>query len=135
MRSTYLFSFILLLMLASCSTPEKLLCRTWRPTDIDFDETQLSYDPSMKGEIIQQLKDTLVLTFHKDHTYRLQLPDRAERGTWRFNDTNDTLYTNNENSGGLTKINSLTKEFLNVESHDKNGMDMKFIFQPVKTKK
>ncbi len=134
MRNTYLLSILLLLTFGSCNTPEKLLCRTWHPIDIDFDETKLYYDRSMKGEIIQQLKDTMLLTFNKDHTYRLQLPDRAERGTWRFNAAKDTLYTNYENGGGMTKINSLTKEFLNVETHDKNEMGMKFIFQPKKSK-
>jgi hypothetical protein len=120
--------------IASCNTPEKLLCRTWQPTFVDFDETKLYYDPGMKADIVAQLKDTLLFVFNKDHTYSVRMPDRMERGTWRFSPKYDTIYTNYENSGAFSKVNSLTKEFLNVETYDKNGMEMKFILKPVTVK-
>lgn len=130
----FLLLIIVFSLLPSCNAPEKLLCRTWQPTFVDFDETQLSYDPSMKADIVTQLKDTLRFTFNKDHTYSVRMSGRTERGTWRFSAKHDTLYTNNENSGAYSKVNSLTKEFLNVETFDKNGMEMKFILKPVVTK-
>lgn len=122
---------VMMFCIASCNTPEKLLCRSWRPSYVDFDETKLYYDPAMKADIVAQLKDTLLFVFNKDHTYSVRMPDRLERGTWRFSAKHDTIYTNNENSGAYSKVNSLTKEFLNVETHDKNGMEMKFILKPV----
>lgn len=122
---------VVLLCMASCNTPEKLLCRSWRPTYVDFDEAKLYYDPAIKADIVAQLKDTLLFVFNKDHTYSVRMPDRVERGTWRFSAKHDTIFTNNENSGAYSKVNSLTKEFLNVETHDKNGMEMKFILKPV----
>jgi hypothetical protein len=130
----FFFAVIVTALLTSCNTPEKLLCRSWRPTFIDFDEAKLNYDRSMKEEIVAQLKDTVLLTFNKDHTYRLRLPDRTESGNWRFSAKHDTIYTNYEHSGAASKVNSLTKEFLNLESLDKNGMEMKFIFKPVNFK-
>ena len=122
------------MLLWSCNTPEKLLCKSWQPTFVDFNEAQLYYDQGMKADIIAQLKDTLLFTFNKDHTYSVRMPDRIERGTWRFSANHDTLFTNNENSGAYSKVNSLTKEFLNVETFDKNGLEMKFILKPVTPK-
>lgn len=132
-KSALLFALVFMLFLGACNTPEKLLCRTWKATDIDFDETKLYYDKGMKDEIVTQLKDTMLFTFSKDHTYWLRLPDRTEQGTWRFSAKHDTLFTNYEHGGSASKINSLTKEFLNAESHDANGMSMKFILVPVNT--
>lgn len=128
------FCVVITAGIASCNTPEKFLCRTWQPTFVDFDETKLYYDPAMKTEIVAQLKDTLLFVFNKDHTYSVRMPDRTERGTWRFSPKCDTIYTNYENSGAFSKVNSLTKEFLNVETFDKNGMEMKFILKPVTAK-
>ena len=124
-----------MLGLVACNTPEKMLCRSWHAQDVDFDETKLYYDRDLKGKIIQQLKDSMEVTFNKDHTYRLKLPDRYEVGTWRFNATKDTLFTNAEHSGAASKINSLNKQFLNVETMDKNDMYMKLIWAATDTKK
>lgn len=130
-KSVLVIAVFVALFLGACNTPEKLLCRTWKPSDIDFDETKLYYDRGMKNDIIAQLKDTMLFTFNKDHTYSLRLPDRTEQGTWRFSARHDTLFTNYEHGGSSSKINSLTKEFLNAESVDANGISMKFILVPV----
>lgn len=134
LRVVSVLAVVLVVFFGACNTPEKLLSRTWKASDIDFDETKLYYDLTMKRQLVSELKDTMLFVFNKDHTYKLQLPDRVELGTWRFNAGKDTLFTNNENGGAASKINSLTKEFLNIESVDRNGMHMKFILVPVNSK-
>ena len=127
-----LSSIVFFLFLSSCNTPEKLLCRTWRLVDAEFDESSFNLTAEQKPKMIQQLRDSCVFTFNKKHTYQLKLPQNNETGVWNFSAHHDTLFTQNDHTGAYSKINVLSKIAFDIDIHARDGSNMKFILTPEK---
>lgn len=127
---------LLLLAVSACNTPEKLLCsHPWKVVDADFDVKQIA-DPTQKPIIIQQMKDSMQFTFvKKDHIYSVRMSQHTESGKWKYDKATNSIITQTEHSGARSNIKSLTKDFLSVEVHDKNGMEMTLLCQPDVTSK
>ena len=136
MRTGYSVLFIVccLLFAVSCKTHEKLLCRTWKLVDADFDEASANLTKIEKPLMIQQLRDSCLFIFNKDHTYSMKLPQRIETGKWSFSKNYDTLYSQNDHTGAASKINVLSKIALDVDVYGRDGTRMKFSLAPVETK-
>lgn len=100
--------------------------------DVDFDAATVNITAEEKPLMVQQLRDSCLFTFNKDHTYMLKLPQNMETGEWRFSKKHDTLFTANEHTGAISKINLLTKEALDIDVHSRDGLHMKFLLSPVK---
>ena len=124
--------FLFFVFCSSCNTPEKLLCRTWRLVDAEFDEYAFNLTAEQKPTMIKQLRDSCVFTFNKNHTYQLKLTQNTETGTWNFNAHHDTLYTQNEHTGAACKINVLSKIAFDADIFARDGSRMKFILAPEK---
>lgn len=127
-----LLLIIALFSLAACNTPEKLLCRSWRLSDVDFDAATVNLTAEEKPLMVQQLRDSCLFTFNKDNSYLLKLPQNTETGEWRFSSKHDTLFTANEHTGAVSKINVLNKMTLDIDVYSRDGMHMKFILAPLK---
>lgn len=125
---------LLLLLIAGCNTPKKILCRTWKLTDVEFDEKAVDLTAEQKPLLIQQLKDSCLFVFNKDHTYRLKLPQNNEAGTWSFSKKKDTIFTQNNHVGAINKINVLSKTLLDVNTYSKDGVNSRFILAPSERK-
>lgn len=128
-----LIAIVLLLWgVAACNTPEQLLCRQpWKVVDADFDVKQIA-DPYQKPVIIQQMKDSMQFTFiKKDHVYSVKMSQHTETGKWKYDKATNSIITQTEHSGARSTIKSLTRDFLNVEVNDQNGMHMTLLCQPV----
>lgn len=120
-----------LLSVSSCNTQEKLLCRTWKLVDVEFDEATVNITKEQKPKMIQQLRDSCLFVFSKDHSYSLKLPQQIETGVWNFSKQRDTLYTQNDHTGSAAKINVLSKIALDVDAYARDGTHMKFVLAPV----
>ncbi|HLP21878.1 MAG TPA: hypothetical protein VK174_16305 [Chitinophagales bacterium] len=128
------FAIALVVFVASCNTPEKLLCRSWRLVDVEFNEHDVNLSTADKPEMVKQLRDSCLFVFNKDHTYSMKLPQRTETGVWNFSSKKDTIYSQTEHSGTASKINVLSKIALDVESYSKDGVKMRFVLAPVENK-
>ena len=119
------------MFVSSCNSSEKLLCRSWRLVDAEFDEASVNVSKEQKPLMIKQLKDSCLFTFNKDHSYITKLPQRIEKGTWSFNKKCDTLFTQNDHTGSSSKINVLSTVALDMDIHSKDGVNLKFVLAPV----
>jgi hypothetical protein len=123
---------LMVLFAAGCHTQEKLLCRTWKLVDAEFDEATVNLTKKEKPLMIQQLRDSCLFVFNKDHTYMLKLPQRIEKGVWNFSKHGETLYTQNDHTGTMSKINVLSEIALDVDAYSRDGTHTKFVLAPVK---
>ena len=133
MKRVFNLAIVLLFVMfvSSCNSSEKLLCRTWRLVDIEFDESSVNISKEQKPDMIKLLKDSCLFTFNKDHSYISKLPQKFENGTWRFSKKCDTLFTQNDHTGSSSKINVLSAIALDMDIHSKDGVNMKFVLAPV----
>ncbi|MCS6934275.1 MAG: hypothetical protein NZM35_03865 [Chitinophagales bacterium] len=114
-----------------CATPQKILCGTWRLEDIEFDEKLVS-DPSMKPEVVRQLKESMRVVFTRDGKYAVKLPEGTETGTWCYDKKSRTIITRTSHSGATTTLRSITAHRLQLEVNDQNGIQMKMTLIPEK---
>ena len=119
------------LCLASCNTPEKMLCRTWRVIDVDFDAQAMNVSLQDKPLIVRNLKDSTMIVFRTNHTYTATFPQKHEQGLWNFNAHKDSLYTRNSDAGAACKINVLSKIALDLDINGSDGSKFKFVMAPV----
>lgn len=124
----------LLVLLTGCNTPEKLLCRNWRLVDVEFNENEYQLTAEQKPQMIQQLRDSCLFVFNKNHTYSFKLPQRIETGVWEFSRKKDTIYTRMEHGGSTSKINVLSKIALDVDSYTGNAGKIHYVLAPLETK-
>lgn len=81
--------------------------------------------------MVQQLRDSCLFIFYKDHTYFSKLPQQTETGVWNFSKNRDTLYTQNNHTGAAAKINVLSEIALDIDAYVRDGTHMKFVLVPV----
>lgn len=107
------------LLLSACNTTEKLLCRSWKVADVTFDpQNTLNLTPEKKAIMINQLKDTTVISIRRDKTYTFRLPEKTISGTWKLED--NTIVTTTDMTVSKSVIRKLDKTTLIIESGDNN---------------
>jgi hypothetical protein len=117
------------LLLSACNTTEKLLCRSWKVADVSFDpQNTLNLTPEKKAMMINQLKDTTVISIRKDKTYTFRLPEKTISGTWKLEDK--TIVTTTDMTVSKSLIKRLDKAALIIESND-NNIPITYILTPV----
>ncbi len=122
----------LVLGLAACKvSQEQLLCKTWRVAEVDFSEKLVS-EPWQKPLIIQQLKDSMIVVFGKDKSYKLHRPGGNEEGSWELNKKTNTLYVRTQHSGSTNTISTLSEDKMEVNVKDKSGMELQLTLTPYK---
>lgn len=117
----------LLVAMAACNTPEKMLCRKWTLTDVDFNEKELGYTAEQKPEMVKQMRDSCLFNFKKDHTYSARLIAGTDTGRWRFSKNGDTLYTQTGLVSSFSKINTLNKNTLDIMAYPGNSSPIKLV--------
>ena len=126
-----MFAFLLMLLIGSCNSSEKLLCHSWRLVDVQLDEATVNLTKEQKPKMLQQLRDSCRFTFNKDHTYNIKLPQKNEVGVWSFSKNHDTIYSQNDHTGSFSKINVLSETTLDIDVRSRDGSHYKFILTPV----
>lgn len=124
---------MLLLTAIGCNSPKKMLCRSWDVVYIDFDAKQLGITPQMKGVMVKQYEDSANFTFDRKGNYYLQVPEARDTGTWALNRKADSLYANAGTYKFTSKILSLTKDTLSLDSKTNDGVNIKFVCRPIPT--
>jgi len=131
-KTTLYLTISLTLGLAACKvSQETLLCKTWRVAEVDFSD-KLVAEAWQKPLIVQQLKDSMVVVFGKDKSYKLYRPGNNEDGTWELNKKTNTLYVRTQHSGSENIIHSLTADKMEVTVKDKGGVEMQLTLTPYK---
>jgi hypothetical protein len=127
---------LIIAALASCSSPVKLLSKTWKITDLTFDADKNSFNSRQQAEIRQQLLHETDFTFKPDSSYIVHKKDETVNGKWWFSSDKKTLYTTNQTMGLIdSKIIKLNGKTLAFETVNKNGQKMIFTCLPVTDKK
>jgi hypothetical protein len=132
MRFAILISLIL--MLASCNSTQKLLCKTWKVDDVDFGN-----GGKVGGAIQKQIKQQLTtfkLSFKKDGTYIIDRVDSSVVGKWSFSDDKKMVHTKSSIGNTDEKLLVLSKTKLVFEaSNPEKKNSMTFTCSPVKGSK
>lgn len=122
MKST-LFTFVLLLLLFSCSNSQDKLIRKWKATEINLAGNLL------KGEMIEGV----YITFKEDGTYESNILGEDEgdsKGSWKMGDNSIARKATNGKEWNF-KVLSLTSNEL-IISYEDHGMKRQFSFNSSK---
>ena len=134
----FLFLFIPICFIASCSTPQKLICNTWKIDEVQFLDSLNTFTPSQKEMLTKALKTNLNFTFLLDSTYRVTSSGETHSSKWWLssNDKGKTLYTvTPDGKIAEGKIIELKKNFFRFESNTEANQGFLFTCSPVITKK
>ena len=129
---------LLLFALASCSSPAKLLCRTWKIDDVQFKDSLNTLTQSQKDLVSKSLKSDLLFTFKSDSTYLVRNSGNTTTSKWWFtgNKKVNTLYTQGDDGKIVkSKINKVTKTYLQFESEGQEKQSFLFTCSPTKDSK
>lgn len=67
--------------LASCTSTQKMLCRTWKVDDVQFVDAP-DANSALKDAIAKSLKSSVTFTFMKDSVYRIVSNGEAINSKW-----------------------------------------------------
>ena len=129
---------LLLFALASCSSPTKLLCRTWKIDDVQFKDSLNTLTQSQKDLVSKSLKSDLLFTFKVDSTYLVRNAGNTTTSKWWFtgNKKVNTLYTQGDDGKIVkSKIYKVTKTYLQFESEGQEKQSFLFTCSPTKDSK
>jgi hypothetical protein len=119
----------LLILLAGCNPTEKLLIRTWKLQDVDFNVADFNLTPAEKPLMVQQMRDSCLFDFKKDHTYSARLTGITDTGTWKLNKAGDSIYTKVGLRLTAAKIKVLNENRFEVDVPSGNNA-IKFVLVP-----
>jgi hypothetical protein len=131
-RSILIVSGILLLN--SCSTPEKLICRTWKVDKVDFNEPKNEFESKIQQSIKQMVPD-LRFTFKRDSTYIGGKEGTPLTGTWWFTNKKRGIVMTSAEQKTDGKIITLSKTSLVIDNTGPQGNEIKFVLSPAPTAK
>lgn len=80
MKKTLFLSIICLV--ASCTSTEKLLCRTWKVDDVQFVDGGVGYNKLMAEAIANELKSNVTFTFARDSVYQVNSNGKISTNKW-----------------------------------------------------
>ena len=134
----FLFLFIPICFIASCSTPQKLICNTWKIDEVQFLDSLNTFTPSQKEMLTKALKTNLNFTFLPDSTYRVVSGGETHNSKWWMTTgkAEKILYTvTPEGKIAEGKIIELKKNFFRFESNTEVNQGFLFTCSPATTKK
>lgn len=69
-------------LIASCTSTEKLLCRTWKVDDVQFVDNGAGYNKLMAEAIANELKSNVTFTFARDSVYQVSSNGNISTNKW-----------------------------------------------------
>jgi len=133
-----LFPALLLLFVASCSSPVKMMCNTWKVDDVQFLDSLNTFTPAQKEMLTKSIKTTLVFTFSADSSYQVRSSGEVHNNKWWLVTTkNGKLFytTTPEGKMAEAKILELKKNYLQFESAGEENQSFRFTCSPIPAKK
>lgn len=132
---TWLILFLPFLI-ASCSTPEKMLQRAWKVNDVALIDSSNNLTQMQKEVLSNALRHDVIFSFGADSVYKVSSGGRPSAdGKWYLSADKKTLFTTTREMKVESKILGLTKYYLEFQSKDNNDRYMKFSCSPTGEKK
>jgi hypothetical protein len=131
MKVNLLLPSMLLILLAGCTSPEKLICRNWKVDDISFGPPQNDFEAKIQQTLKEEVPK-LGFAFKSDSAYTATSKDGVGKGRWWLIDNKKGVamiadgYQTNSNILKLTK----TKFIFRNKDHQ-----VKFVCSPIQEKK
>ncbi len=133
----YAVSFFLLCLIAACSSPSKVLLKTWKIDDVQFLDSLNTFTPDQKEMVTKSLKTDLNFTFLPDSAYVVKSAGTTINSKWWYTGKkkNYTLYTiGSDGKTVKSKIIKLTKDYFQFEAKaDDENQSFLFTCSPVVT--
>ncbi len=124
------FCGVFILLLSGCSTPEKLICRTWKVDKVDFNAPKSEFEAKIQQSIKQMVPD-LRFTFKHDSTYVGGKEGTPTTGRWWFINKKKAIVMTSEEQQTNGKIITLNKTSLVIDNTGPQGNEIKFVLSPV----
>ncbi|HRG89431.1 MAG TPA: hypothetical protein PLW44_10455 [Chitinophagales bacterium] len=133
-KASILFMFCWLL--SSCTSTEKLLCRTWRVDDVQFLPSATPMNDKMNELLAENMKTKLTFTFQADSVYKVNNNGKETTSKWWFAKDKKSFYAIVPNGSTVeSKIESLKNgSFTVVFPPSEKMTGYKLICSPVTVK-
>jgi len=115
---------ILLCLFASCSSPSKMLLKTWKIDDVQFLDSLNTFDVAQKEMLTKSLKSTIKFTFLPDSAYVVRSSNDVINSKWWYTGKKGmyTLYTiGSDGKTVKSKIKNLKKNYLQFETESEEA--------------
>ncbi len=117
----------LLLLLCACSSPQKLLLKSWKIDDVVYIDSLNTFTPEQKQNISSELKNSFDITFLADSTFHVHHNGKLIKGTWFYDTKAKKLYSNTPEEGkAVSTVYELKKDLLKFETG--NDEHQRFIY-------
>ncbi|HLP21879.1 MAG TPA: hypothetical protein VK174_16310 [Chitinophagales bacterium] len=116
-------SFLFVLCwLASCTSPQKMLCRTWKVDEVYFGENNSGMAPAMQEAIANSLKSTVTFTFMPDSSYKIVSKGEVTTSKWWFSKDKKTIFAVDPSGQTVeSKIEGLKARYFKINFPANNG--------------
>jgi len=131
----YCFPLLLLFLMASCSSPVKMMCRTWKINDVQFLDSLNTFTPAQKEMLTKSLKTNITFTFFPDSSYQVTSSGEVHNSKWWFTAGKNGFYTITPEGKTIEgRILELKKNYLRFESAGEENQNFRFTCSPVISK-
>ena len=115
------------LFLAACSTPQKLLLKSWKIDEVEFIDSLNAFTAEQKQNIRSELKNSFDLTFLADSSFTMHHNGKLLTGTWFYNAKQKLIYSNTPNEGkAISTVYELKKDFFKFATG--NSEHQRFVY-------
>jgi hypothetical protein len=128
--------FMLSWLLSSCTSTEKLLCRTWKVDDVQFLQSATPMNDKMNEALAENMKNRLTFTFQADSVYKVNNNGKETTSKWWFSKDKRSFFAIVPNGNTVeSKIESLkTGSFTVIFPPSEKMTGYKLICSPVSGK-
>jgi len=127
-----IFFIGVLVALSGCTSPEKLLCRSWKVDNVDFSPPKSDFEARIQKSV-KDMIPSLSFTFKRDSTYTGGNKAEPTTGKWWFTDNKKSLVLTNAQEQTNSKIITLTQKKLIMNNTGPQGNAIKFTMSPLVT--
>jgi hypothetical protein len=86
----FFFASVIIILLAGCTSPDKLICRTWKVDELNFPPAKNDFDAKIQQSVKEQLH-SIRFTFNADSTYQGGGKEGLNSGRWWFTDNKKAI--------------------------------------------
>lgn len=123
----------MLLFLCACSSPKKLLLKSWKIDEVVFVDSLNSFTPEQKQNISTELKNSFDIAFFADSTFHVHHNGKLIKGTWLYDTKQKLLYSNTPNEGrAVSKVHEIKKDLLKFETGNFEHQRFLYVCSPSK---
>lgn len=126
---------LLLLLIAGCTSSNKLLLHTWRVNEVTFVDSLNTLTDLQKKNLSVDLKKNLQFTFYHDSAFQVRNANDVVNGKWWLSTDRKILFTQMQGQITPAKVYEIKKGLLRFESAGEYNQTFIFDCLPVTTDK